>query len=77
MSTAVLNGNHLNRIGDDAVVNDVGKSPQPGASDAFVLGRVQLGCIANTVEHIVDRRQELDPQPRTLAFVPLAPFDHI
>jgi hypothetical protein len=56
----VLNGDDLDASANDAVVNDVGEAVYAHAADGFVLRGVQLRRLPDTVEDLLDGRQELN-----------------
>jgi hypothetical protein len=55
----VLNGDDLDYVARDPVVDDVRESIQARSADGLVLGGVKLGRISDAIEHLVNRRQEL------------------
>jgi hypothetical protein len=54
----MLNGDHLERLADKAVVDDVGRAAQPRASDSSVLRGIQFGRFTDSVEYFSDGREK-------------------
>ena len=74
---AVLHGDDLNSVIDDAVINDVGKAIKSRTADVLILRGVKLWVVAYTVRHLIHGRSKFAAQSQTLPFVPSAPFSQI